>query len=191
MFVHRQESVDDQPPADRLRTVRRLRVVSEDAYPDWEAIYRDNVERLYRLMYAKVGNRPDAEDLTTEVFLAALRPLRSSASVGEVRAYLLATARTVLAGHWRRTLGHEISTIDTDTLADVFASEPANEAASARAAQILAALPPRYAQILRLRFLQACSLKEAAAQMRISVGNAKVLQFRALREAARAAADLP
>ena len=62
----------------------------------------NNVERVYRLMFAKVGNRPDAEDLTTEVFLAALRPLRVSASVGEVRAYLLATARTVLAAHWRR-----------------------------------------------------------------------------------------
>jgi RNA polymerase sigma-70 factor (ECF subfamily) len=165
--------------------------VNEDAYPDWEAIYRDNVERLYRLMYAKVGNRSDAEDLTTEVFLAALRPLRSSASVGEVRSYLLATARTVLARHWRRTLGQEITTIDGDSVPDVLASEPANEAASARAAQILAALPPRYEQTLRLRFLQACSLKEAAAHMRISVGNAKVLQFRALRQAARAAEDLP
>ena len=68
------------------------------AYADWEAVYRDNVDRVYRMMFVKVGNRPDAEDLTAEVFLAALRPLRMSASVGEVRAYLLATARTVLAG---------------------------------------------------------------------------------------------
>src|SRR5690348_18037088 len=63
-------------------------------------------------MFLKVGNRPDAEDLTTEVFLTALGPLRASASVGEVRAYLLATARTVLASHWRRHYGAEITTID-------------------------------------------------------------------------------
>ncbi|WP_256438521.1 hypothetical protein [Pseudonocardia sp. H11422] len=37
---------------------------------------------MYRLMYAKVGNRPDAEDLTADVFAAALRPL----SQGEVLA---------------------------------------------------------------------------------------------------------
>jgi RNA polymerase sigma-70 factor (ECF subfamily) len=183
--------VDDQPPVDRPRTTRWLRVVSEDTYPDWEAIYRDNVERLYRLMYAKVGNRPDAEDLTTEVFLAALRPLRHTASVGEVRSYLLATARTVLASHWRRTLGQQITSIDGDTMAEALTAEPANDVASARAARILAALPPRYEEILRLRFLQACSLKEAAERMRISVGNAKVLQSRALRQAARAAMDLP
>lgn len=68
----------------------RLRLVGEDTYPNWEAIYEDNVDRVYRLLYAKVGNAPDAEDLTTEVFLAALGPLRAGASVGEVRAYLLA-----------------------------------------------------------------------------------------------------
>ena len=78
------------------------RAAPGEVYPDWEAVYRDNVERVYRAMVAKVGNRADAEDLTAEVFLTALRPLRLSASVGEVRAYLAATARTVLAGHWRR-----------------------------------------------------------------------------------------
>jgi hypothetical protein len=90
----------------------RLRLVGDEVYPDWEAIYRDNVGRVYRLLYAKVGNAPDAEDLTTEVFLAALGPLRGEASVGEVRAYLLAAARTALASHWRRTLGRQITTLD-------------------------------------------------------------------------------
>ena len=84
------------------------------AYPDWDAAYLDNVGRLYRLMYRKVGNRPDAEDLTSEVFRAALGPLRLTASKGEVRAYLLATARTVLASHWRRRAGLEVTHIDPD-----------------------------------------------------------------------------
>lgn len=43
-----------------------MRVLSDDVYPGWEAAYRDNVGRLYRLMYSRVGNRPDAEDLTAE-----------------------------------------------------------------------------------------------------------------------------
>ena len=73
-------------------TIPRLHSVGPDAYPNWDAIYLDNVERLYRMMYARVGNRADAEDLTAEVFQATLKPLRTSASVGEVRAYLLATA---------------------------------------------------------------------------------------------------
>lgn len=60
-------------PAERVAGVPVLRVVSAEYYPDWEAVYRDNLDRVYRLMFAKVGNRSDAEDLTAEVFLAALR----------------------------------------------------------------------------------------------------------------------
>src|ERR1700733_6212012 len=89
-----------------------LRVVPGGRYADWEAIYRDNATWVYRTMFARVGNQADAEDLTAEVFLAALKPLRVSASMPEVRAYLRATARTVLAAHWRATLGREVTSID-------------------------------------------------------------------------------
>src|ERR1700732_1236430 len=92
-----------------------LRVVDTDGYTDWESVYRDNIDRLYRLMYARVGNRPDAEDLTSEVFRTALRPLRMASSKGEVRSYLLTTAQTVLASHWRRTLGLPITSIDPES----------------------------------------------------------------------------
>jgi RNA polymerase sigma-70 factor (ECF subfamily) len=159
-------------------------VVCDDHYPDWEEIYRDNVVRLYRLMYAKVGNRPDAEDLTTEVFMAALGPLRVGASRGEVRAYLTATARTVLAGYWRRRLGVQVTSIDPDVDV-IYLEEPSFPSdAPARARRLLNALPERYRRILELRFLEALSIKEAAREMGITVANAKVLQHRALRMAA-------
>src|SRR3954453_15244818 len=109
-----------------------LHVVEDDAYEDWESVYRDNVDRLYRLMYARVGNRADAEELTSEVFTTALRPLRLSSSKGEVRAYLLVTARTVLASHWRRRLGQPVTTIDPDAdiayLTEPSGSEPPSDA---------------------------------------------------------------
>jgi RNA polymerase sigma factor (sigma-70 family) len=170
----------------RRSSVTNLHSVSGDSYPDWEAIYLDNVERLYRMMFSRVGNRPDAEDLTAEVFRAALGPLRTSASVGEVRAYLLTTARTVLASHWRRRYSVEISSIDVEAeLASPREEPPLESDAPARVTNILAELPERYERILELRFLQSCSLKEAARAMNISLSNAKVLQHRALRRAAQ------
>jgi RNA polymerase sigma factor (sigma-70 family) len=162
---------------------RRLRVVPDGGYPDWEAVYQDNATWVYRTIFARVGNRADAEDLTAEVFLAALRPLRLTASVGEIRAYLRATARTVLAAHWRETLGREITSIDDiEQPAD---SEEAISTAPQRVAEVLERLPDNYRRILELRFLQGRSIKESAAELGVSVANAKVLQHRALRLAAQ------
>jgi RNA polymerase sigma factor (sigma-70 family) len=175
-------------PAGRDEPGKRLRVVQAgDMYADWDSVYRDNIGRVYRTMFYKVGNRADAEDLTTEVFLGALRPLRLPASVGEVRAYLHATGRTVLARYWRRKLGQPV----TELTAEVADATPAGSAlaepesaAPEQAERILAALPERYRRILQLRFLDACTIAEAARAMGITVGNAKVLQHRALRRAA-------
>jgi RNA polymerase sigma factor (sigma-70 family) len=170
-----------------------LRVVSDDAYPDWESVYRDNVGRLYRLMYSRVGNRPDAEDLTADTFRAAMGPLDLASSKGQVRSYLLVTARTVLASHWRIRLGHPVTSIDPERDAPFLADDttpPPVSLAPERAAHILSALPDRYRRILELRFLEAASIKEAANAMNLTVGNAKVLQHRALRMAARVAAEV-
>jgi RNA polymerase sigma-70 factor (ECF subfamily) len=183
---------DDSPPhssaavpgASSGDSAPHLRSIGSDTYGSWRAIYLDNVERIYRIMYAHVGNRSDAEDLTSEVFQAALKPLRVSASIGEVRAYLLATARTVLAAHWRRHYALEITAIDLDKEREQMSVSLPESDAPQRVDALLAELPDRYAEILRLRFLDACSLKETARAMNISIGNAKVLQHRALQRAA-------
>jgi RNA polymerase sigma factor (sigma-70 family) len=182
---HPSAAVPDDDVVDHRSTVARLHSVGPDAYPNWDAIYLDNVERLYRLMYSRVANRADAEDLTAEVFQAALKPLRTSASVGEVRAYLLATARTVLASHWRRHYGAEITTIDVGVDRAAFDEPDTESDAPSRVRALLAELPDRYARILQLRFVDSCTLREAAHAMNISIGNAKVLQHRALRSAAQ------
>ena len=162
---------------------RPLRAVPDDGYTDWEAVYQDNAGWVYRTLFARVGNRADAEDLTAEVFLAALRPLRLTASVGEVRAYLRATARTVLAAHWRETLGREITSIDD--IEQPPESEEAISTAPLRVAKVLESLPDHYRRILELRFLQGNSIKESASELGINIANAKVLQHRALRLAAQ------
>jgi RNA polymerase sigma factor (sigma-70 family) len=164
----------------------RLELLHGMAPSDWEAVYRNNIMSIYRLMYSKVGNQPDAEDLTSQVFLGALPHLRPGASSGEIHRYLLTTARTVLADHWRRRLGLQLTTLDEETAGGgEIAEDEARASGQLRRVQhVLAGLPANYRSILELRFLSGCSIREAAARMNISVGNAKVLQYRALRRAA-------
>ena len=155
---------------------------------EWETLYSDNVTWVFRLMVGRVGNLPDAEDLTAEVFLTALPYLRAEADVEQVRAYLRATARTVLAGHWRSTFATEATAIE---LAKTVDSPPEPEQDGGEATQqaelILEALPDRYRSVLRLRYLHSYSLKEIASELGISLSNAKVIQHRALKLAAELA----
>jgi RNA polymerase sigma-70 factor (ECF subfamily) len=55
---------------------------------------------------------------------------------------------------------------------------------SARVRDLLARLPDRYRTVLELRFLHRLSVAETATRMGVSHGNAKILQYRALRKAA-------
>jgi RNA polymerase sigma-70 factor, ECF subfamily len=46
-----------------------------DAVPTWDEIVERHSDRVYRLAYRLTGNRPDAEDLTQEVFVRVFRSL--------------------------------------------------------------------------------------------------------------------
>src|SRR3984893_2913887 len=121
-------------PKPTARTSVRVVSDTESRYPDWETVYADNAIWVYRMIVKRIGNVSDAEDLTAEVFLAALRPLRTTATVAQVRGYLRATTRTVLAAHWRQTKGCEITSIDD--IPDLPSQEVGPAVSSATAQQV-------------------------------------------------------
>lgn len=156
----------------------------------WESVYRETVVHVYRFVYARVGNRSDAEDLTTQVYLRALPRLRLPAAIMEVRSYLFATARTVLADHWRQHYDARLAVLDDDLPASIDTRRPEDEEAGVRrAGEVLERLPDNYRQVLELRFLRGYTIRETATELGITVSNAKVLQFRALRRAAENAGE--
>ncbi|HEY6378901.1 MAG TPA: sigma-70 family RNA polymerase sigma factor [Candidatus Dormibacteraeota bacterium] len=177
-----------QPESDQAPL---LRVVPAPDSAAWEAVYREHVVPVYRYVFARTGNRPDAEDVTAQVFLRALPRLRLAASTGEIRGYLLTTARSVLAEHWGRHYGAAADPLDDERLTRDDRDPPAPEAGAERAHTVLGRLPERYRRVLELRFLSGMSLRETAAEMGLTLGNVKVLQFRALRKAAELDAAEP
>ncbi|MFE6648622.1 RNA polymerase sigma factor SigE [Nocardioides sp. NPDC057772] len=48
---------------------------AEPGVPSWDEIVEKHSDRVYRLAYRLTGNRPDAEDLTQEVFVRVFRSL--------------------------------------------------------------------------------------------------------------------
>jgi RNA polymerase sigma-70 factor, ECF subfamily len=65
------------------------------AFHDVEAfaeLYRRNLTRVYRYHMAHVGNARDAEDLTSQTFMAALEGIRSFRATGSFAAWLFGIA---------------------------------------------------------------------------------------------------
>ena len=148
----------------------------------------EELELVYAFVYARVGNRPDAEDLTQQVALKAIPRLREGASAAAVRAYLFATARSALASFWSGRFGMPEDELRDDLWVDKLEPDAAGEPVE-RVRRILDRLPVNYRRLLELRFLHGYSLKEVAAEMDSTVGGVKVMQLRALRAAAKVGLD--
>jgi RNA polymerase sigma factor (sigma-70 family) len=161
-----------------------LRGTASAIYPDWESVYQDNVVGIYQLVFRKVGNAADAEDLAAEVLMQTLKTLRLPAPVHNVRAYLVKTARTVLADHWRRHYAAKDTAAELEKLPPAVFDSPRNSETAERAQRLLSMLPDHFRRILELRFLRGFSVREAAHELGVTESNVRVLQFRALRKAA-------
>jgi RNA polymerase sigma-70 factor (ECF subfamily) len=69
--------------------------LARQAFHDVEAfaeLYRRNLTRVYRYHMAHVGNARDAEDLTSQTFMAALEGIRSFRGSGSFAAWLFGIA---------------------------------------------------------------------------------------------------
>ncbi len=123
-------------------------------------------DHVYAFIYARVGNRADAEDLTQQVAVKALPRLRNGYPEPAVRAYLYATARSVMATFWcHRSRVPEAELADDiwiDGRGDELAAPPE---AAAWVDRTLDALPANYRRVLELRFLRGYSLHETANEM--------------------------
>lgn len=145
------------------------------------------LDEIYSYVYARVGNRPDAEDLTQQVALKALPRLRADASHASVRAYLYATARSVLGAFWAQRFRLPQSALDDDLAGGEQGAAPQASAANLAWLELtLAALTPQHRAVLELRFLRGLSVREVAAELGKTAGAVKVMQLRALRAAAKA-----
>ena len=145
--------------------------------------YQTHVTAIYQYIYSRVGNRPDAEDLSAQVFMKAITGMRSDVSVPELRSWLYRVAQTTLADHWREDYAEDAGELEDDVTRPPAPRE--NPEAVLRVDSLLATLPESYRRVLELRFLRGYSVRETAQELNLSETNVKVLQFRALNRAGR------
>ncbi len=156
----------------------------------FEQVYDAHVLGVYRFIYARVGNHPDAEDLTAQVFVRAVEQLDVERDPGQIAAWLYRVAQNATADYWRAF--YRLPLVGADHVAPGWApaddparsESPTGERATARVEALMRRLPEHYRRVLELRFLERLSVADTARAMGITSGNARVLQYRALRRAA-------
>src|SRR5258708_3596238 len=78
-----------------------LPMALESEVQKFEQLYQENLDPIYRFVYSHVRNREAAEDLTSHIFLKAVRSLDLERSTHSSAAWLFRVARTTMADHWR------------------------------------------------------------------------------------------
>lgn len=156
---------------------------------EFQTLYQEHVGAIYRYVYSMVGNREEAEDLTSEIFLKAARGLNWERSPQSMHSWLFLVARTTTADYWRAHYRRPMSSLDE--LLEAGWEGPVEEEPTImsnmpayRVQRLLQTLPERYREVLTCRFLLNLSIKDTALKMGLTVANVKVLQWRALKRAA-------
>ena len=155
------------------------------------AAYQAYIERIYAFVFSHVGNREDAEDVTSQVFIKAYKSLPTFEARGSFEGWLFRIARTAMADFWReRYKMPSIPLTDRWEVPDGHADQEFDDATrQERVNRLLSCLPDNYRQVLEQRFLLRSSIAETARALAITEANVRVLQFRALRRAAELARD--
>lgn len=156
---------------------------------EFQTLYQENLGLIYRYVYSKIGNREEAEDLTSQIFTKAVRGVNTERGLQSMKKWLFQVARTTIADYWRTH--YRISTSSLEELLEAGWEGPAedepvaiNSNPSDRVQRLLSALPEHYREVLTCRFLLSLSIRDTASRMGLTEANIKVLQFRALKRAA-------
>ncbi len=155
---------------------------------EFQTFYQENLGLIYRYVYSKVGNREEAEDLTSQIFMKAVRGVNIDRGPQSMQKWLFQVARTTIADYWRAH--YRVSASSLEELLDNGWEGPAEEESAAMNSKpedlvrrILQALPEHYREVLTCRFLLNLSIRDTAIRMGLTESNVKVLQFRALKRA--------
>jgi RNA polymerase sigma factor (sigma-70 family) len=143
-------------------------------------LYDRYVQALYHYCYHRTNNVHDAEDLTSQTFLAALEAFPHYRRDGHFAAWLFAIARNKVVDYYRRTPNVPLD----ESTAPPFHSDLAGETEISQQKGILLpairALADDEQELIRLRYVAELSFVEIAKALHKSEGATKKMLYRLL-----------
>jgi RNA polymerase sigma-70 factor (ECF subfamily) len=163
-------------PADESALVRQLAAFEQDA---WRTVFDRYFASIFRIVYVKTRQSAVSEEIAAQTFAEAVAGIRSYRYRGiPFRAWLYRIARNLTADYLKADRGRP-----SVPLEDSWSAESDSAADVETRADFLVALEDLTEDqktVVLLRFVEGCSLAEAAAFMGKSTGAVKQLQHRAI-----------
>jgi RNA polymerase sigma-70 factor, ECF subfamily len=165
---------------DEESLVRRAQQNDEQAL---SRLYEEYFERVYRYVVVRVGNRLDAEDITSQVFIKVVQSLPSYKLRGvPFSAWLFRIARNQVIDHVRkRSVKIETAWIEPSAASQEDPTKLAElNVAIDELMKALVLLTTAQREVIEFRFIAELSIAETAETMGKSEGAIKALQYSAL-----------
>lgn len=170
------------------------RAVQRDAEA-FSELYSLYFARVYRYVRLRVGNQPDAEDLTSMVFLRAWNAIDHFAPKHEASfaGWLFKLAHSLVVDRYRRA--RDTASLDDELSRDEGGPHSTTEAeldwrlTIAELHQALRALTDEQREVVVLRFVEGLSAREVGDIMGKQEGTVRGMQFRAILALRRALGD--
>lgn len=164
--------------------------------------YDENIEEINRFVYFKVGNREEANDLTSLIFLKAWNHVQNKnlLEAKTLRALLYKIARNAIIDHYREQANRQHLSVDTMIDKELELKDPQEflipddknkpedlEARIDKQAELLMIkekllyLKEEYREIIIMRFINDLSMEEIADITKKSKGSIRVSLHRALK----------
>jgi RNA polymerase sigma-70 factor (ECF subfamily) len=158
----------------------------EDLKKEFSSLYDDNVEKIYRFSFLKVGSKEVAEEITSETFLKAWKFFKKQGTerINNTQAFLYKVAKNLIIDHYRKAGKTKTYSIDDFELPD---SENIHENAEIKsdfdnARTVLASMSDDYQQVIICRHIEGMSIPEISKIMHKSEGATRAILHRALTE---------
>jgi RNA polymerase sigma-70 factor (ECF subfamily) len=156
---------------------------SPPAQPDFDRIYRDYVDLIYRFAYRLCGESEAARDVVQETFLNAYRGIKDFRGDAQLSTWLYTIASHACMRMRRRRKGEPDRELSLEEFIPTSEGEfrlqiPVEGLSPEQALQnkqlrrildhAIARLPPKYRMVLVLRDMEGLSAKEVGAIMRLN-----------------------
>ena len=162
----------------------RVWVLNPAREEDWDALYAEQLPRVYNFFRYRVGDGPVAEDLTSLTFEKAwLARRRYRRDLAGFCTWLLTIARNVAVDHYRAHRPHAPLEA-AESLADSMTADESSERRSdfERLTRLLEALPERERELISMKYGAELTNRAIAKATGLSESNVGTILHRTIQD---------